>query len=81
MKLITEQFEQAEILTETNEHGKKELFIEGIFLQANIKNRNGRVYPKHIMEKEVNRYIKESIEIGHAFGELGHPTTGPTINP
>lgn len=81
MKLITEEFVDTEILHETNEHGKKELFIEGIFLQANLKNRNGRVYPKPIMEKEVKRYIAESIDIGHAFGELGHPASGPTINP
>jgi hypothetical protein len=67
------------MIVEENEKGEKEYFIEGIFMQSEIKNRNGRVYPKAIMEKEVNRYVKEFVEKGRAFGELGHPD-GPTIN-
>lgn len=79
MKLITELVEQVDYLTETKESGEKEHFIEGIFLQAGIKNRNGRVYPEEILEKEVDRYKKEIIENGRAYGELGHPS-GPQIN-
>lgn len=80
MKLITETTEQVSFLTELNEEtGKKSYFIEGPFLQANITNRNGRMYPKEIMEKEVARYTKENIEKKRAYGELGHPD-GPTIN-
>lgn len=80
MKLITEQYEDLHYLFESNETGSKDMFIEGIFLQADLKNRNGRVYPKRIMENEVKRYVKESVARRNAFGELGHPT-GPTINP
>jgi hypothetical protein len=67
------------VIIEANEKGQKEYFIEGVFMQSEIKNRNGRVYPKEIMEKEVNRYRKEFVEKDRAFGELGHPE-GPTIN-
>ena len=81
MKLITEQVQELNYLYEASEDGKKKkLFIEGIYLQSEIKNKNGRKYPKAIMDKEVKRYVKESIENKNAFGELGHPT-GPTINP
>jgi hypothetical protein len=80
MKLIAEFNESiTPIITEANAQGKKDYFIEGVFMQADIKNRNGRVYPKAIMEKEVNRYVKEFVEKKRAFGELGHPE-GPTIN-
>lgn len=79
MKLITEQIYEYQSLVE-DVNGKKEMFIEGIFLQSELKNKNGRRYPKHIMEKEVNRYIRENVERKNAFGELGHPA-GPTINP
>jgi len=80
MKLISEFNESiTPIITEANAQGKKDYFIEGVFMQADIKNRNGRVYPKAIMEKEVNRYVKEFVEKKRAFGELGHPE-GPTIN-
>ena len=80
MKLIAEFNENiTPIITESKEDGKKDYFIEGIFMQADIKNRNGRVYPKEIMEKEVGRYVKEFVEKSRAFGELGHPE-GPTIN-
>lgn len=80
MKLITEAtFEDVQYITESKESGEKEHFIEGIFLQSDIKNRNGRIYPQKIMEKEVARYIKDLIETNRAYGELGHPQ-GPSIN-
>lgn len=78
MKLITEVNEQVRYITEEKE-GKKNLYIEGVFLQSNLKNRNGRMYPAEIMEKEVTRYMKEAVESRRAFGELGHPD-GPAIN-
>lgn len=81
MKLISEfnDYGVSPVIIEENENGKKEYFIEGIFMQSEIKNRNGRVYPKEVMQKEVNRYVKEFVEKDRAFGELGHPD-GPTIN-
>jgi hypothetical protein len=79
MKLITEINEQVNIITEETEGGKKQFFIEGPFMQAEQKNRNGRVYPIGVLEKEVDRYTKEYIEKNRAYGELGHPE-GPTIN-
>jgi hypothetical protein len=79
MKLITEQVEEVQFIAEAKENGKKDYFIEGVFLQADLKNRNGRVYPRAVMEKEVNRYMKEYVEASRAFGELGHPS-GPTVN-
>lgn len=79
MKLITEITESIKVLTEENADGKKSMFIEGIFLQGNIQNRNGRRYNTNILEKEVNRYINESVQKGRAYGELGHPD-GPGIN-
>ena len=81
MKLISEynDYQMSPVIIEANEKGQKEYFIEGVFMQSEIKNRNGRVYPKEIMEKEVNRYRKEFVEKDRAFGELGHPE-GPTIN-
>lgn len=79
MKLITELVESVEYLSEAKENGDKEHFIHGIFLQANKKNRNGRVYPLHIMEGEVNRYMSETVKNNRAYGELGHPE-GPSIN-
>ena len=79
MKLIAEFNETISPVITEAANGKKEYFIEGVFMQADIKNRNGRVYPKAIMEKEVNRYKKEFVEKDRAFGELGHPE-GPTIN-
>jgi len=78
MKLISE-YNEAKPLIESKDNGKKDYFIEGVFMQADIKNRNGRIYPKEIMAKEVNRYIKEFVNEQRAFGELGHPE-GPTIN-
>jgi hypothetical protein len=79
MKLFTELVEKVELITERDKSGKKSLFIEGVFLQANIKNRNGRIYPIDVMEKEVSRYNEEVVSKNRAFGELGHPS-GPTIN-
>jgi hypothetical protein len=79
MKLITELFENMEYITEAKENGDKEHYIHGIFLQANRKNRNGRIYPLHIMENEVNRYMNEVVKNNRAYGELGHPQ-GPQIN-
>jgi hypothetical protein len=78
MKLITEVNDNVRYITEEKD-GKKSLFIEGVFLQSNLKNRNGRMYPADIMEKEVERYMKEAVENKRAFGELGHPD-GPSIN-
>ena len=78
MKLISEEIQDAEYLIE-DANGKKNYKIKGVFLQSDIKNRNGRVYPKEIMIKEVNRYNKEFVEKKRAFGELGHPD-GSTVN-
>ena len=78
MKLITETVEQLQFITEER-GGKKELFIEGVFLQSDVKNKNGRFYPKTILEREVGRYNKEYVTTKRAFGELGHPE-GPVIN-
>ena len=78
MKLIREEIEDVKILTEQR-NGKKSLYIEGIFLQGNIKNRNGRMYPMETLQKEVGRYIKEQVAEGRAVGELGHPDS-PTVN-
>ena len=81
MKLICEVNEDINYITETLDEatGKKALFIEGIFMQGNIKNRNGRVYPEEVLAKEVSRYTKEYVDKKRAYGELGHPQ-GPTIN-
>tara|TARA_B100000965_G_scaffold87823_1_gene71257 strand:+ start:232 stop:876 length:645 start_codon:yes stop_codon:yes gene_type:complete len=78
MKLITETTENIEVITEEKGSGK-DYKIRGIFLQGDIKNRNGRVYPVNVLAKEVNRYNKEFVEKKRAFGELGHPD-GPTVN-
>lgn len=79
MKLITEVLEDVKYVTEAREDGKKNVFIEGVFLQADITNRNGRCYQSNIMEKEVNRYNEAYVKTGRALGELGHPD-GPSIN-
>ena len=79
MKLISEEVTQSEFLIEQNDKGQKDYKIKGIFLQSNIKNRNGRIYPKEFLDKEVTRYNKEFINKKRAFGELGHPD-GPTVN-
>ena len=79
VKLISEEIQDVEYICEENENGKKDYKIRGIFMQADIKNRNGRVYPMQVLNKEVNRYNKEYINENRAFGELGHPE-GPTVN-
>ena len=79
LKLISEHIENPDYLIEEKEDGKKEYKIKGIFMQADIKNRNGRVYPMEVLNKEVKRYNKEYINEKRAFGELGHPD-GPTVN-
>ena len=78
MKLITEEAAQSQFIVE-EVGGKKNYKIKGVFLQADIKNRNGRVYPKEILQKEVSRYNREFINKRRAFGELGHPD-GPVVN-
>ena len=78
MKLIREEIEKVEVLTETV-NGKKNMFIKGVFLQSEMVNRNGRMYPFPIMEREVKRYSKDYVAKGRALGELGHPD-GPTVN-
>ena len=78
MKLITEQIEDVKILTEERD-GKKLLYIEGVFLQSELKNRNGRMNPFSVLEREVQRYNEEYVKTKRALGELGHPD-GPTIN-
>ena len=80
MKLIAEYSDNdIEILTEAKEDGGKDYFIEGVFMQAEKKNRNGRVYPKPIMEKAVDKYVTEQVNTKRAVGELNHPD-GPTVN-
>ena len=80
MKLIAEYNENnIECLVEANEDGTKNHFIEGVFMQSEQKNRNGRVYPKAIMEKAVDKYVKEQVKTKRAVGELNHPD-GPTVN-
>ena len=80
MRLIKEFNESISYLTEESKDPKKpNVFIEGVFLQSDLKNKNGRVYPKEIMQREVNRYVNESVKTKRAYGELGHPE-GPTVN-
>ena len=79
MKLITEVFEDLKTITEAREDGKKNVYIEGVFLQGGIKNRNGRMYPVETLAKEVERYNESYVKSGRALGELGHPE-GPQIN-
>ena len=78
MRLITEEVTQAKYIVEERD-GKKNYAIKGVFLQSDVKNKNGRIYPKEILQKEVHRYNREFIEKNRAFGELGHPD-GPTVN-
>jgi hypothetical protein len=78
MRLITELNEEVKYLVEEKE-GKKSYFIEGIIMQGDIVNRNGRMYPSNVLEKEVNRYNEQYVSKGRAYGELGHPA-GPTLN-
>ena len=78
MKLITEEIDSVDFIVE-NHNGKKQLYIEGVFLQGEIKNRNGRVYPMATLRREVGRYNENHVQKGRALGELGHPE-GPTVN-
>ena len=78
VKLISEEIQDVEYICE-EKNGNKDYRIKGIFMQADVKNRNGRVYPMEVLQKEVNRYNKEYINEKRAFGELGHPD-GPTVN-
>ena len=79
MKLITEQIEDIQVLEESTKSGKKNLYIEGTFLQGEIKNRNGRMYPMATLRREVGKYNESIDKSGRALGELGHPE-GPTVN-
>ena len=78
MKLITEEISSVKFITE-GKGGKKKMYIEGVFLQGNLKNRNGRMYPVEILGREVERYNESFVSKGRAVGELGHPD-GPTVN-
>tara|TARA_R110001606_G_scaffold242960_3_gene390827 strand:- start:5944 stop:6600 length:657 start_codon:yes stop_codon:yes gene_type:complete len=78
MKLIREEIETVDFIVEER-NGKKNLYIEGIFLQGDLKNRNGRMYPMETLRKEVQRYTENHVNSGRALGELGHPD-GPTVN-
>ena len=78
MKLIREEIETVDFIVE-DRNGKKNLYIEGVFLQGNIKNRNGRMYPMETLRREVGRYNENHVQSGRALGELGHPD-GPTVN-
>ena len=79
VKLISEAVEEVEYITEEKDGGEKSYKIRGIFMQADIKNRNGRVYPMEVLDEEVKKYNKNFIQQNRAFGELGHPD-GPTVN-
>lgn len=79
MKLITEHLEKLEYITEAKKDGGKDVYIEGVFMQAEKQNRNNRIYPKTVLEGACNKYIKEQVKTGRAVGELNHPE-GPQIN-
>ena len=79
MKLISESLENVKFLTEEDDKGEKSYKIKGVFMQGNIKNRNGRVYPTDVLEQEIKRYDDKFIQKNRAYGELGHPE-GPTVN-
>jgi len=79
MKLITETVEEIKFLTEKSDSGEKQYFIEGIFMQADQKNKNGRIYPRNILMNEARRYVTEYVQKNRALGELNHPS-GPSVN-
>ena len=79
MKLITEHLESVQYITEANEKGEKNVFIEGVFMQAEKENRNKRIYPKDVLTEATSKYVKEQVKSGRAVGELNHPE-GPQIN-
>lgn len=77
--LITEMNERVDLIVEAGEGGKKNYYIEGVIMQSEIQNRNGRVYPKNVLEREIGRFVAEKVSNNRAYGELNHPQ-GPTIN-
>jgi hypothetical protein len=79
MKLITEHLDSLQYITEAKDNGEKDVFIEGIFMQAEQQNRNNRIYPKTVLKSACDRYVKEQVMTGRAVGELNHPE-GPQIN-
>jgi|TARA_R110000772_G_scaffold221096_1_gene331496 hypothetical protein len=79
MKLITEHLDTLEYITEAKDNGEKNVFIKGVFMQAEQENRNNRIYPKAILEAACGKYVKEQVKTGRAVGELNHPE-GPAIN-
>lgn len=79
MKLITEHLDKLEYFTEAKDSGEKNVFIKGVFMQAEQENRNNRIYPKAILEAACGKYVKEQVKTGRAVGELNHPE-GPAIN-
>mgnify|MGYP005704288473 FL=1 len=79
MKLISESLENVKFLKEEDDNGKKNYKIKGVFMQGGIKNRNGRVYPVEVLQKEIERYNEKFVDENRAYGELGHPE-GPTVN-
>lgn len=79
MKLITEHLEQIEYITEAKENGQKDVYIEGVFMQAEKQNRNNRIYPKDVLAEATKKYVMEQVKTGRAVGELNHPE-GPQIN-
>ena len=79
MKVITEHLEKIEYITEAKENGEKDVYIEGIFMQAEKQNRNNRIYPKEVLKGATDKYVKEQVKTGRAVGELNHPE-GPQIN-
>ena len=79
MKLITEHLESVNYITEANDKGEKNVFIEGVFMQAEKQNRNNRIYPKDVLSEATAKYVKEQVKTGRAVGELNHPE-GPQIN-
>ena len=79
MKLITEQNFETSYIVEENTKGEKQYFLEGIFMQSEVKNRNGRIYPKQVLENAVQRYVENQVKTNRAVGELNHPN-GPTVN-
>ena len=79
MKLICEITEEIKVIKEGADNAQKNYFIEGVFMQAELKNRNGRMYPQEMLDREISRYVTEYVDKKRAFGELGHPE-GPTVN-
>ena len=81
MRLLVEINESVTTVSESLENGQKQLYIEGVFAQAEKKNRNGRIYPKRILEGQINKYIEEKVKTNRALGELTHPANRPNVDP